>query len=81
MEESEEDLTARTVDSEAGALVVSHMDDDGAAAVEELSKVNSLKLFSISSFLEDVFITRWVLGLVSRERFSKPVLRRRETLW
>lgn len=81
MEESEEDLTVGTVGAEAGALVVSDMDDNGAAAVEELSKVNSLKLFSISSFLEDVFITRWVLGLVSRERFSKPVLRRRETLW
>lgn len=47
----------------------------------ELSKVNSLKLFSISSFLDDVFITRWVLGLASSERFSKPVLRRRDTRW
>lgn len=80
-EESEEDRVAITVDAEPGAEVVAEMDEAGAAAAVVLSKVSSLKLFSISSFLEEVFITRWVLGLVSRERFSKPVLRRRETLW
>ena len=48
--------------------------------IDEPSNDNSLNLFNISSFLELVLITRWVVGLASMDKFSNPVLRRSDAL-